>query len=185
MFPLYLLLTFNGESNSNVPWAEHLANTQNTITTAHFLAITLNECDYVVTAGILISYAFKWTWKVAWNLSSVSVQLKKWNMPLTISIDELENAMKKKWYMRGVVPVASPCRANDEKAPAIDSLEWYIARLDEPELRRVLAAADPLVVPPIPEFQRTRGASAENQKNAMLCQKLCKKIILEIQIKNI
>lgn len=38
----------------------------------------------------------------------------------TISIDELENAMKKKWYMRGVVP-AAPCRANDEKVPAIDA----------------------------------------------------------------
>lgn len=38
-----------------------LANTQNAITAAYFSAITLNECDYVVTASILISYAFKWT----------------------------------------------------------------------------------------------------------------------------
>lgn len=41
---------------------EHFANTQNAITGAHFLAITLNERDYVVAAaGILISYAFKCT----------------------------------------------------------------------------------------------------------------------------
>lgn len=38
---------------------EHFANTQNAITDVHFSAITLNERDYVVTAGILISYAFK------------------------------------------------------------------------------------------------------------------------------
>lgn len=38
---------------------EHFPNTQNALTGVHFSAITLNECDYVVTAGILISYAFK------------------------------------------------------------------------------------------------------------------------------
>lgn len=42
---------------------EHFANTQNAITGAHFLAITLNERDYVVAAGILISYAFKCSFK--------------------------------------------------------------------------------------------------------------------------
>lgn len=38
---------------------EHFANTQNAITDAHSKAITLNESDYVVATGILISYAFK------------------------------------------------------------------------------------------------------------------------------
>lgn len=58
MFLLNLLPTFNRQSTSKVPWAEVTCEyTQNAITTAHFSAITLNECDYVVTAGILISYA--------------------------------------------------------------------------------------------------------------------------------
>lgn len=36
----------------------------------------------------------------------------------TISIDALENEVKKKWFARGVVPTV-PYRANDEKAPPI------------------------------------------------------------------
>lgn len=36
----------------------------------------------------------------------------------TISIDALENEVKKKWLARGVVPTV-PYRANDEKAPPI------------------------------------------------------------------
>lgn len=43
---------------------EHFANTQNAITGVRFSAITLNERDYVVTAGILISYPFKYFLKV-------------------------------------------------------------------------------------------------------------------------
>lgn len=43
----------------------------------------------------------------------------------TISIDELENEVKKKWLTQGVV-AARPYRANDEKAPSIVASDWWI-----------------------------------------------------------
>lgn len=63
----------------------------------------------------------------------------------TISIDELENEVKKKWLARGVV-AARPYRANDEKAPPI------VARIDGSP-RCVRAAAPCLALTPIIAMQ--------------------------------
>lgn len=70
----------------------------------------------------------------------------------TISIDALENEVKKKWLVRGVVPTV-PYRANDEKAPPIVASDWWIAETShhaQPRSRVAAPAPSFLFVPLFP-----------------------------------
>lgn len=57
--------------------------------------------------------------RFARNLCAISVRMLNVKYAVrAISIDRLENDVKKKWHTPGVVP-GRPYRANDEKAPPI------------------------------------------------------------------